>query len=162
MGDICINIHIQCTFADTSVCFCYACHLPIHHIKESTKGGGRRPSPLYGGWGGVKHSKNTQTYQQLSSSQSLNGSQAKSSECEVWHRHLLKSVCAPEHPPSAALCYIFQNSTGIAYHPNHPILIQKPDIVALAAIVAMGHAAWANCWHRLPRTENRGSIRKYL
>ena len=48
MGDICINIHIQCTFADTSVCFCYACHLPSQHIKESTKGGGcrRRPPPF--------------------------------------------------------------------------------------------------------------------
>ena len=73
MGDICINIHIQCTFAspfpttggdaplrqtcgqrevphvfvkhgaqDMSVCFYYACHLPSHHIKESTKGDGRR------------------------------------------------------------------------------------------------------------------------
>ena len=43
MGDICINIHIQCTFADTSVCFCYACHLPSHHIKESQRGAARRP-----------------------------------------------------------------------------------------------------------------------
>ena len=28
MGDICINIHNQCIFADMSVCFRYACHLP--------------------------------------------------------------------------------------------------------------------------------------
>ena len=35
------------------------------HIKESTKGGGRRPPPLYGGRGGGKHSKNIQTYQQM-------------------------------------------------------------------------------------------------
>ena len=33
MGDICINVHIQCTFADKSVYF--ACHLPSHHIKEA-------------------------------------------------------------------------------------------------------------------------------
>ena len=67
MGDACINIHMQCTFADTSVYFCYACHLPGHHMKESTKEGGRPPLwiPLYGGWGGGKHSKNIQTYQQM-------------------------------------------------------------------------------------------------
>ena len=35
---ICINIHIQCTFADTSVCFCYACHLPSHYIKKAAFG----------------------------------------------------------------------------------------------------------------------------
>ena len=40
-----MKIHIQCIFAHTSVCFCYACHLPSHHIKESTKGGGRRRRP---------------------------------------------------------------------------------------------------------------------
>ena len=43
-----INIHIECTFADTSVCVCYACHLPSHHIKEAAFGrlhrGGRPPS----------------------------------------------------------------------------------------------------------------------
>ena len=37
MGDMCININIQNTFADTSICFCYTCRLPSHHIKESTK-----------------------------------------------------------------------------------------------------------------------------
>ena len=48
MGDICINIHSQGTFADKSVCFCYACPLPSHHIKEAAFGrlhkGGRPPS----------------------------------------------------------------------------------------------------------------------
>ena len=34
----CINIHLQCTLADTFVCFCYACHLPSHHIKEAAFG----------------------------------------------------------------------------------------------------------------------------
>ena len=28
--------NVQCTFADTSVCFRDACHLPSHHIKESS------------------------------------------------------------------------------------------------------------------------------
>ena len=37
MGDIYINIHIQCTFADRSVSFCYTCHLPSHHIQESMR-----------------------------------------------------------------------------------------------------------------------------
>ena len=53
--DIGINIHIPCTFADTSACFSYACDLPSHRIKEAAFGrlhkGGRPPSgaaPLCG------------------------------------------------------------------------------------------------------------------
>ena len=43
-----IHMYTQFTFADTSVCFCYACHLSSHHVKESTRGGGgrRRPPPF--------------------------------------------------------------------------------------------------------------------
>ena len=44
---MCINIDIQCIFADMSVFFCYAWHLPSHHTKGSTKGGGRRPPPYW-------------------------------------------------------------------------------------------------------------------
>ena len=51
MGDICINVRIQCTFADTSVCFCYACHLPSHHVEEVAFGRSPLWIPLYGGWG---------------------------------------------------------------------------------------------------------------
>ena len=36
---------MQCTFADTSVCFCYARHLPSHHIKEAAKGSSRLQQP---------------------------------------------------------------------------------------------------------------------
>ena len=68
---ISINIHIQGTFANESVCFCYACHQPQQPYKGLHKGGvrrrrpaatlcdgGRRPPPLHGGWAGGKHSKN--------------------------------------------------------------------------------------------------------
>ena len=72
---ICINIHVQCTFADASVCVCYACRIPSHHLKESTKGGGRPPFVkaaegrlLYVVAGEVASiAQNIQTYQQMCS-----------------------------------------------------------------------------------------------
>ena len=60
-----MKIHIQCIFAHRSVCFCYACHLPSHHIKEAAFGAAPLCGFLYGGWGGGKHSKNIQTYEQI-------------------------------------------------------------------------------------------------
>ena len=49
-----INIHMQCTFADTSVCFCYAkpCLPPPH---PPYKGGGPRPPPQRGATAEGKH-----------------------------------------------------------------------------------------------------------
>ena len=46
MGDICVIVHIQCTVANTSVCFVL-------------------PPFYYGGWGGGRLSKNIQKYQQM-------------------------------------------------------------------------------------------------
>ena len=60
-----IYIYIQCTFADTSECFCYACHLPSHHIQEAACGRPPLWIHLYGGRGGGKHSNNIQTYQNM-------------------------------------------------------------------------------------------------
>ena len=28
---------LSCTFVGMSICSCYACHLPRHHVKESTQ-----------------------------------------------------------------------------------------------------------------------------
>ena len=47
-----MNIHVECIIADASVCFCYACHLPSHPMKESTKGGGAPFVDSFEGSGG--------------------------------------------------------------------------------------------------------------